>query len=52
LPYVNKVQMALPRQKIILKYDDQDQQGKTAFNERNPHTTKQQELATKSPGGI
>jgi hypothetical protein len=26
------------------KYDKQDQQEKAAFNERNPHTTQQQEL--------
>jgi hypothetical protein len=26
-----------------MKYDKQDQQGKAAFNERNPHTTQQQE---------
>jgi hypothetical protein len=26
-----------------LKYDKQDQQGKAAFNERNPHMTQQQE---------
>jgi hypothetical protein len=26
-----------------VKYDKQDQQGKAAFNERNPHTTQQQE---------
>jgi hypothetical protein len=26
-----------------VKYDKQDQHGKTAFNERNPHTTQQQE---------
>jgi hypothetical protein len=25
------------------KYDKQDQQGKAAFNERNPHMTQQQE---------
>jgi hypothetical protein len=33
------------------KYDKQDQQGKTAFNERNPHMTKQQEPMARSPGG-
>jgi hypothetical protein len=26
-----------------IKYDKQDQQGKAAFNERNPYTTQQQE---------
>jgi hypothetical protein len=26
-----------------VKYDKQDQQGKAAFNGRNPHMTKQQE---------
>jgi hypothetical protein len=26
-----------------LKYEKQDQQGKAAFNERNPHMTQQQE---------
>jgi hypothetical protein len=26
-----------------MKYDKQDQQGKAAFKERNPHTTQQQE---------
>jgi hypothetical protein len=26
-----------------IKYDKQDQQGKWAFNERNPHTIQQQE---------
>jgi hypothetical protein len=25
-----------------MKYDKQDQQGKAAFNERNPHMTQQQ----------
>jgi hypothetical protein len=30
--------------------DKQDQQGKAAFNERNPHTTKQQgPVANKAP---
>jgi hypothetical protein len=28
--------------KIMLKYDKQDQQGKAAFNERNPHMTQPQ----------
>jgi hypothetical protein len=27
----------------MLKYDKQDQEGKAAFNERNPQTTMQQE---------
>jgi hypothetical protein len=29
--------------KFNKKYDKQDQQGKAAFNERNPHMTQQQE---------
>jgi hypothetical protein len=29
-----------------MKYDKQDQQGKAAFNERNPHMTQQQEPNT------
>jgi hypothetical protein len=33
------------------EYYKQDQQGKAAFNERNPHTTKQQEPAARSSGG-
>jgi hypothetical protein len=33
------------------KYDKQDQQGKAAFNERNPHMTQQQEPVARSPGG-
>jgi hypothetical protein len=37
--------------KTSLEYDKQDQQGKAAFNERNPHTTQQQEPVGKSPGG-
>jgi hypothetical protein len=32
-----------------VKYDKQDQQGKAAFNERNPHMTQQQELVARSP---
>jgi hypothetical protein len=32
------------------KYDKQDQQGKVAFNERNPYTTQQQGPTAKSPG--
>jgi hypothetical protein len=35
---------------IILKYDKQDQQGKAAFNECNPHATQQQEPVARSPG--
>jgi hypothetical protein len=35
-----------------LKYDKQYQQGKAAFNERNPQTTQQQEPVTRSPGGL
>jgi hypothetical protein len=34
-----------------IKYDEQDQQGKAAFNERNPHTIQQQELVARSLGG-
>jgi hypothetical protein len=34
-----------------MKYDKQDQQGKAAFNERNPHMTQQQEPTARSPGG-
>jgi hypothetical protein len=34
-----------------MKYDKQDQQGKAAFNERNPHMTQQQEPTASSPGG-
>jgi hypothetical protein len=34
-----------------LKYEKQDQQGKAAFNERNPHMTQQQEPMARSPGG-
>jgi hypothetical protein len=36
---------------LLWKYDKQDQQGKVALNERNPHTTQQQETAARSPGG-
>jgi hypothetical protein len=32
-------------------HDKQDQQGKAAFNERNPHMTQQQEPMARSPGG-
>jgi hypothetical protein len=35
----------------FLKYEKQDQQGKAAFNERNPHMTQQQEPMARSPGG-
>jgi hypothetical protein len=35
----------------LIKYDKQDQQGKAAFNERNPHITQQQEPVARSPGG-
>jgi hypothetical protein len=34
-----------------IKYEKQDQQGKAALNERNPHTTQQQEPTARSPGG-
>jgi hypothetical protein len=36
---------------LEVKYDKQDQQGKAAFNELNPHMTQQQEPMAKSPGG-
>jgi hypothetical protein len=32
----------------LTKYDKQDQQGKAAFNERNPHMTQQQEPMARS----
>jgi hypothetical protein len=32
------------------EYDKQDQQGKAAFNERNPHMTQQQEPVARSQG--
>jgi hypothetical protein len=35
----------------FVKYDKQDQQGKAAFNERNPNMTQQQETMARSPGG-
>jgi hypothetical protein len=31
-----------------MKYDKQDQQGKAAFSERNPHMTQQQEPVARS----
>jgi hypothetical protein len=34
-----------------IKYDKKDQQGKAAFNERNPQTTKQHLPVARSPGG-
>jgi hypothetical protein len=34
-----------------IQYDKQDQQGKAAFNERNPNMTQQQEPMARSPGG-
>jgi hypothetical protein len=34
-----------------MKYDKQDQQGKAAFNELNPHMTQQQEPMARIPGG-
>jgi hypothetical protein len=34
---------------LVKKYDKQDQQRKTAFNERNPHMTQQQEPVARSP---
>jgi hypothetical protein len=34
-----------------MKYEKRDQQGKAAFNERNPHMTQQQEPTARSPGG-
>jgi hypothetical protein len=36
---------------LFKKYDKQDEQGKAAFNERNPHMTQQQEPVARSPGG-
>jgi hypothetical protein len=36
---------------IYWEYDEQDQQGKAALNERNPHMTQQQEQMARSPGG-
>jgi hypothetical protein len=36
---------------VYIKYDKQDQQGKAAFNERNPHTTQQQEPVARSLDG-
>jgi hypothetical protein len=33
------------------KFDKQDQQGKAAFNERNPHMNQEQEPVAMSPGG-
>jgi hypothetical protein len=39
------------REFIPIKYDKQDQQGKAAFNERNPHMTQQQEPMVRSPAG-
>jgi hypothetical protein len=36
---------------LIRKYDKQDQQGQLAFNERNSHTTEQQEPVARSPDG-
>jgi hypothetical protein len=36
---------------LYTKYEKQDQQGKAAFNERNPHMTQQQEPMAMSPGG-
>jgi hypothetical protein len=36
---------------MLIKYDKQDQQGKAAFNKRNPHTTQLQEPVARSPGG-
>jgi uncharacterized protein YydD (DUF2326 family) len=35
-------------QKAMIKYEKQDQQGKAAFNERNPHMTQQQEPTARS----
>jgi hypothetical protein len=35
----------------LIKYDKHDQQGKAAFNERNPHMTQQQVPMARSPGG-
>jgi hypothetical protein len=35
----------------VTKYEKQDQQGKAAFNTRNPHMTQQQEPMARSQGG-
>jgi hypothetical protein len=35
----------------LKKYDKQDQ-GKAAFNKRNPYPTQQQEPVARSPGGL
>jgi hypothetical protein len=36
---------------VTREYDKQNQQGKAAFNERNPYMTQQQEPVKRSPGG-
>jgi hypothetical protein len=36
---------------LMLKYDEQDRQGKAALNERSPHPTQQQAPSVRSPGG-
>jgi hypothetical protein len=41
----------IEKNRIPKEYDKQDQQGKAAFNERNPHMTQQQEPMVRSPGG-
>jgi hypothetical protein len=38
----NKISFNYSRE-LHVKYDKQDQQGRAGFNERNPHTTQQQE---------
>jgi hypothetical protein len=41
----------IPKDQKKIKYDEQDQQGKAAFNECNPATTQQQEPVARNPGG-
>jgi hypothetical protein len=36
---------------VYIEYGKQDQQGKAAFNERNPNNTQQQGPEARSPGG-
>jgi hypothetical protein len=49
--YVLKKRLYSTLYVYLPKYDKQDQQGKAAFNERNPHTTHQQESVARSQGG-
>jgi hypothetical protein len=42
-----KIKITIVRISVkTVKYDKQDQQGKAAFNKRNPHTTPQQQSTT------